>query len=50
VDSVVLPLPGVVNNISQNLRRAELKRIDDFKLTAINPEEIDKKIIELGLY
>ncbi|MET6739114.1 DEAD/DEAH box helicase family protein [Klebsiella variicola] len=50
VDFVVLPLPGVVNNISQNLRRAELKRIDDFKLTAINPEEIDKKIIELGLY
>lgn len=50
VDFVVLPLPGVVNNISQNLRRAELKRIDDFKLTALNPEEIDKKIIELGLY
>jgi len=50
VDFVVLPLPGVVNNISQNLRRAELKRIDDFKLTAINPKEIDKKIMELGLY
>lgn len=50
VDFVVLPLPGVVNHISQNLRRAELNRIDDFKLTAINPEEIDKKIIELGLY
>lgn len=50
VDFVVLPFPGVVNHISHNLRRAELKRIDDFKLTAINPEEIDKKIIELGLY
>lgn len=50
VDFVVLPLPGVVNNFSQNLRRAELERIDDFKLTAINPEEIDKRIIELGIY
>lgn len=50
VDFVVLPFPGVVNNFSQNLRRAELERIEDFKLTANNPEEIDKRIIELGIY
>lgn len=50
VDFVVLPLPGVVNNFSQNLRRAELERIDDFKLTAINPEDIENRIIELGIY
>ncbi|MEI7236244.1 DEAD/DEAH box helicase family protein [Pectobacterium carotovorum] len=50
VDFVVLPLPGVVNHFSQSLRRAELDRIDDFRLTAINPEEIDKRIIELGIY
>ncbi|ENG7993143.1 DEAD/DEAH box helicase family protein [Vibrio vulnificus] len=50
VDFVVLPLPGVVNNFSQNLRRAELERVEDFKLTAINSKEIDKRIIELGIY
>lgn len=50
VDFVVLPLPGVVNNFSQNLRRAELERVEDFKLTAINPQEIEKRIIELGIY
>lgn len=50
VDFVVLPLPGVANKFSQNLRRAELERIQDFKLTAINKKEIEKKIIELGIY
>lgn len=50
VDFVVLPLPGVVNNYSQNLLRAELERIEDFKLTATNPQEIEKRIIELGIY
>ncbi|MFO6424182.1 DEAD/DEAH box helicase family protein [Motilimonas sp. KMU-193] len=50
VDFVVLPLPGVVNNFSQNLCRAELQRIEDFKLTALNPKEIEKRIIELGIY
>jgi superfamily II DNA or RNA helicase len=50
VDFVVLPLAGVVNKFSQNLRRAELERIQDFKLTAINKKEIEKKIIELGIY
>lgn len=50
VDFVVLPLPGVINHFSQNLRRAELERIEDFKLTAINSEEIEKRIIELGIY
>lgn len=50
VDFVVLPSQGVINNTSQNLRRAELKRIDDFKLTALNPNEVDKRVIELGIY
>lgn len=50
VDFVVLPYPGVVNSISQNLRHAELERIEDFKLTAANPKEIEKRIIELGIY
>ncbi|EGR7943019.1 DEAD/DEAH box helicase family protein [Vibrio vulnificus] len=50
VDFVVLPQPGVVNNFSQNLRRAELERVEDFKLTAINSKEIDNRIIELGIF
>lgn len=50
VDFVVLPLPGVTNHFSQNLRRAELERIEDFKLTALNPEEIEQRIVELGIY
>lgn len=50
VDFVVLPQPGITNNISQNLRRAELGRIEDFKLTSLNPKEVEKRIIELGIY
>ncbi|GAD88825.1 hypothetical protein VHA01S_010_00510 [Vibrio halioticoli NBRC 102217] len=50
VDFIVLPLPGVVNHFSQSLCRAELERIEDFKLTAINPEDIEKRITELGIY
>ncbi|MFA0333052.1 DEAD/DEAH box helicase family protein [Vibrio sp. 10N.222.54.B2] len=50
VDFVVLPLAGSTNHFSQNLRRAELERVEDFKLTALNPEEIEQRIIELGIY
>lgn len=50
VDFVVLPRPGVLNNISQNLRKAELNRINDFKLTALNPKQVEKRVIELGIY
>ncbi|SEG19636.1 DEAD/DEAH box helicase family protein [Vibrio hangzhouensis] len=50
VDFVVLPFPGVNNNYSQNLRRAELERIEDFQLTASNSEEVARRIIELGIY
>lgn len=50
VDFVVLPLPGIMNHFSQSLRRAELERIEDFRLTASNQEEIDKRINELGIY
>ncbi|MCA0936672.1 DEAD/DEAH box helicase family protein [Vibrio alginolyticus] len=50
VDFVVLPLPGINNHFSQNLRRAELERVNDFKRTAINSEEIEKRITELGIY
>jgi len=45
-----LPLAGSTNHFSQNLRRAELERVEDFKLTALNPEEIEQRIIELGIY
>lgn len=50
VDFVVLPQLGVINHFSQNLRRAELERIEDFKLTASNSQEINKRIIELGIF
>lgn len=50
VDFVTLPLPGVTNHFSHKLRLAELERIEDFKLTANNPEEIDQRIIELGIF
>ncbi|MGL5668866.1 MAG: DEAD/DEAH box helicase family protein [Shewanella sp.] len=50
VDFIVLPLQGIINPYSQNLRQAELERINDFKLTALNPNEIDNKLIELGIF
>jgi superfamily II DNA or RNA helicase len=49
VDFVVLPLAGSRSQVSQNLLNAELERINDFKLTAINSQEIDIKITELGI-
>ncbi|PKH32651.1 DEAD/DEAH box helicase family protein [Shewanella sp. ALD9] len=49
VDFVVLPPLGSRSKISQNLVNAELERINDFKLTAINSQEIDLKLIELGI-
>lgn len=50
VDFIVLPQPGVFNNVSQNLRNAELRRIKDFKLTSLNSQDVEKKIIELGIF
>lgn len=50
VDFIVLPMMGTTNNISSNLRKAELDRVKDFKLTASNKSEIDNKIFELGIY
>lgn len=49
VDFVVLPYQNITNNFSQNLRNAELKRIKDFMLTALNADEIENKIISLGI-
>ncbi|WP_107851504.1 DEAD/DEAH box helicase family protein [Oceanimonas marisflavi] len=49
VDFVVLPHPSYFNNASQSLRKAELSRINDFKATALNSEEVDKRIFELGV-
>ncbi|MBE8233717.1 MAG: DEAD/DEAH box helicase family protein [Endozoicomonadaceae bacterium] len=49
VDFVVLPMSGSNNAVSKNLRKAELERINDFKLTSLNSQEIDNKIIELGI-
>jgi superfamily II DNA or RNA helicase len=49
VDFVVLPRPGVLSNASQNLRKAELTRINDFKLTALNRKYVEKRVIELGI-
>lgn len=49
VDFVVLPKKGVLNRFSQNLKNAELQRIDDFKLTASNSDAVEQKIIELGI-
>ncbi|WED22807.1 DEAD/DEAH box helicase family protein [Vibrio sp. JC009] len=49
VDFVVLPQKGVVNRFSQNLKNAELQRIEDFKFTASNTNAVEKRIIELGI-
>ncbi|MGV2839076.1 helicase-related protein [Vibrio cyclitrophicus] len=49
VDFVVLPAPNSKSAASQNLRRAELDRVNDFKLTSLNLSEIDQKISELGI-
>ncbi|HIF9466543.1 TPA: DEAD/DEAH box helicase family protein [Photobacterium damselae] len=49
VDFVVLPYQNITNNFSQNLRNAELNRIKDFMLTALNADEIENKIINLGI-
>ena len=49
VDFVVLPYQNITNNFSQNLRNAELKRIKDFMLTALNADDIENKIISLGI-
>ncbi|MCE7535940.1 DEAD/DEAH box helicase family protein [Aliivibrio fischeri] len=50
VDFVVLPMPGSRSSASQSLRRAELERINDFKLTALNAQQVEARIIELGIY
>lgn len=49
VDFVVLPVNGVNNHFSQNLKKAELDRIEDFMLTASNSKEIEQTILELGI-
>lgn len=49
VDFVVLPVKGVNNHFSQNLKKAELDRIEDFMHTASNSQEIEQTILELGI-
>jgi superfamily II DNA or RNA helicase len=50
IDFVVLPNPELQNSASQNLRKAERERITDFMSTALNTEEINARIFELGVY
>jgi len=49
VDFVVMPAKGSNNHYSQNLKKAELQRIEDFKLTALNCSDVDQRILELGI-
>lgn len=49
VDFIVLPKKGITNRFSQNLKIAELQRIEDFKFTALNADAVEWKIIELGI-
>ncbi|USD59496.1 DEAD/DEAH box helicase family protein [Vibrio sp. SCSIO 43140] len=49
VDFVVLPLPGSRSSFSDNLRKAELERVNDFKLTALNSREVEERAFELGI-
>lgn len=49
VDFVVLPLPGSRSSYSENLRKAELERVNDFKLTALNSKEVEDRAFELGI-
>jgi superfamily II DNA or RNA helicase len=48
-DFVILPEPGVNNKSSKALKRAELERVDDFCLLAINRFDVERQIDELGL-
>lgn len=49
VDFVVLPQEGRTSHFSQNLKNAELQRIEDFKYTASNTDYVEQRIIELGI-
>ncbi|OBU13847.1 restriction endonuclease subunit R [Photobacterium aquimaris] len=50
VDFIVLPMPGSWSSFSNNLRKAELDRINDFKLTALNSKEVEERAIQLEVY
>jgi len=49
VDFVVMPAKGSNSHYSQNLKKAELQRVEDFKLTALNCSDVDQRILELGI-
>lgn len=50
VDFIVLPIPGSRSISSQNLIKAELERINDFKLTALNSKDVEVRAEQLGVY
>ncbi|TMO82402.1 restriction endonuclease subunit R [Pseudoalteromonas sp. S3776] len=50
IDFVVLPSKTSKTQAAENLRKAELKRIQDFKATSLNPSEVEIESVNLGLY
>lgn len=50
VDFVVLPSPLSKTQASENLRKAELQRVNDFKFTSLNPKEVEMEALKIGLY
>ena len=48
-DFMILPAPGANNASSKSLKSAELERIDDFCLLAINRLDVERQIDELGI-
>lgn len=50
IDFVVLPSKSSKTQAAENLRKAELKRIKDFKVTSLNANEVEIESLKLGLY
>lgn len=48
-DFVVLPAEGSDSIYSNSLIKSELERIDDFSLLAINKNDVEKKIYDMGV-
>lgn len=50
VDFVVLPIATSRSTASENLRKAELQRVNDFKSTSLNSKQVEQEAIKLGIY
>ncbi|MDE3271794.1 DEAD/DEAH box helicase family protein [Pseudoalteromonas sp. G4] len=49
IDFLVLPPKRAKSSAAESLRKAELERVTDFKMTSINPSDVEIAIKKLGL-